>query len=137
MNDLIDKFFLYFESIFKGKLPIKYEGVYIIENIWAIHYECLSVNTLNIDDAIKSCIHIRYKSLHNSVVGSSLHHDNLSANTEDLKSLNDLFETTLKATVCLDQTFKNQSIFFNHFKLQDYSEYKRERRNSIINNLIN
>lgn len=61
----------------------------------------------------------------------------LSANTEDLKSLNDLFETTLKATVCLDQIFKNQSIFFNHFKLQDYSEYKRERRNSIINNLIN
>jgi hypothetical protein len=117
MNNIIDKFFIYFESIFRGRLPFKYKGTYIIENIWTIHYECLSVNHLNVDDAIKSCIYIRY--------------------SEDFRNLSDLFEMLLKLSVCLNQTLKNQSIFFNQFKLQDYSEYKSERRNSIINNLIN
>jgi hypothetical protein len=130
MNELIDKFFIYFESIFRGRLPIKYKGIYIIENIWVIHYECLSVNPLNVDEAIKECIHIRYSVIHNKFV-------QLEATDEDFRNLSDLFEKTLKAFVCLDQTLKNQSIFFNQFKLQDYSEYKSERRNSIINNLIN
>ena len=130
MNELIDKFFIYFESIFRGRLPIKYKGIYIIENIWVIHYECLSVNPLNVDEAIKECIHIRYSVIHNKFV-------QLEATDEDFRNLSDLFEKTLKAFVCLDQTLKNQSIFFNQFKLQDYSRYKSERRNSIINNLIN
>lgn len=130
MNELIDKFFIYFESFFRGRLPIKYKGTYIIENIWVIHYECLSANTLNIDDAIKSCIHIRYKTLQDKFL-------QLKVSGEDLKSLNDLFEDVLKSLITLNLTLKNQSIFFNHFKLQDYSEYKSERRDSIINNLIN
>jgi len=130
MNDLTDKFFLYLESLFfKGRLPIKYQGVYIIENIWVIHYSCLSVNPLNVDEAIKKCIHIRYSALHNKFV-------QLDANDEDFK-YRELFGSTLKAFVSLDAILSNQTIFFSHFKLQDYSEYKRERRNSIINNLIN
>ena len=130
MNDLIDKFFLYLESLFKGRLPIKYQGIYIIENIWVIHYSCLSVNPINVDEAIKKCIHIRYSALHNKFV-------QLDANDEDFKYLSDLFESTLKAFVSLDAILSKQTIFFSHFKLQDYSEYKRERRDSIINNLIN
>ena len=130
MNDLIDKFFIYLECLFKGKLPIKYQGIYIIESIWVIHYSCLSVNPMSIDDLIKRCIHIRYKSLHDKF-------SQLKATDEDLKALNNLFENTLKAFVTLDSILKKQSIFFNQFKLQDYSEYKTERRNSILNNLIN
>lgn len=130
MNELIDKFFIYFESIFRGRLPIKYKGIYIIENIWVIHYECLSVNPLNVDEAIKECIHIRYSVIHNKFV-------QLEATDEDFRNLSDLFEKALKSSVCLFETLKNQSIFFNHFKLQDYSEYKKENRDSIINNLIN
>lgn len=130
MNDITDKFFIYLESLFKGKLPIKYEGIYIVENIWVIHYSCLSVNPISIDDAIKRCIHIRYKSLHNRFL-------QLKATDEDLKALNNLFESTLKAFVTLDSILNKQSIFFKQFKLQDYSEYKTERRDSIINNLIN
>ena len=130
MNNLIDKFFIYFESIFKVRLPIKYEGIYIIENIWVIHYECLSVNPLNVNESIKSCIHVRYSALHNKFV-------QLEATDEDFKYLTDLFESTLKAFVSLDAILNKQTIFFNHFKLQDYPEYKRERRNSILNNLIN
>jgi hypothetical protein len=130
MNNLIDKFFIYFESIFKGRLPIKYEGIYIIENIWVIHYECLSVNPLNVNESIKSCIHVRYSALHNKFV-------QLEATDEDFKYLSDLFERTLKAFVSLDAILNKQTIFFNQFKLQDYPEYKRERRNSILNNLIN
>lgn len=127
MNDIIDKFFLYLECLFKGKLPIKYQGIYIIENIWVIHYECLSVNPLNVDEAIKKCIHIRYSALHNKFY----------ANDENFKLLGELFESTLKAFVSLDAILNKQTIFFNQFKLQDFSEYKRERRNSILNNLIN
>lgn len=130
MNDIIDKFFLYLECLFKGKLPIKYQGIYIIENIWVIHYECLSVNPLNVDEAIKECIHIRYSVIHNKFM-------RLEATDEDFRNLSDLFEKALKSSVCLFETLKNQSIFFNHFKLQDYSEYKKENRDSIINNLIN
>lgn len=134
MNYLIDKFFrvsmIYFESIFRGRLPIKYKGIYIIENIWVIHYECLSVNPLNVNESIKSCIHVRYSALHNKFV-------QLEATDEDFRNLSDLFERTLKAFVSLDAILNKQTIFFNHFKLQDYSEYKKENRDSIINNLIN
>jgi hypothetical protein len=130
MNYLIDKFFIYFESIFRGRLPIKYKGIYIIENIWVIHYECLSVNPLNVDEAIKECIHIRYSVIHNKFM-------RLEATDEDFRNLSDLFERTLKAFVSLDAILNKQTIFFNHFKLQDYSEYKKENRDSIINNLIN
>jgi hypothetical protein len=112
MNYLIDKFFIYLESIFKGKLPIKYEGIYIIENIWVIHYECLSVNPLNVDEAIKECIHIRYSVIHDNFL-------RLGANDEYLKYLSDLFEKTLKAFVCLDQTLKNKvfSLIILNFKI--------------------
>jgi hypothetical protein len=130
MNYLIDKFFIYFESIFKGRLPIKYEGTYIIENICVIHYECLSVNPLNVNESIKSCIRVRYSALHNKFV-------QLEATDEDFRNLSDLFERTLKAFVSLGAILNKQTIFFNHFKLQDYSEYKKENRDSIINNLIN
>jgi hypothetical protein len=61
----------------------------------------------------------------------------LEATDEDFKYLSDLFERTLKAFVSLDAILNKQTIFFNHFKLQDYSEYKKENRDSIINNLIN
>jgi hypothetical protein len=121
---------IYFESIFRGRLPIKYKGIYIIENIWVIHYECLSVNPLNVNESIKSCIHVRYSALHNKFV-------QLEATDEDFRNLSDLFERTLKAFVSLDAILNKQTIFFNHFKLQDYSEYKKENRDSIINNLIN
>jgi hypothetical protein len=61
----------------------------------------------------------------------------LEATDEDFRNLSDLFERTLKAFVSLDAILNKQTIFFNHFKLQDYSEYKKENRDSIINNLIN
>ena len=144
MNYLIDKFFrvsmIYFESIFRGRLPIKYKGIYIIENIWVIHYECLSVNPLNVNESIKSCIHVRYSALHNKFVPIYLlsrRSWQLEATDEDFRNLSDLFERTLKAFVSLDAILNKQTIFYNYFKLQDYSEYKKERRDSIINNLIN
>jgi len=154
MNYLIDKFFrvsmIYFESIFRGRLPIKYKGIYIIENIWVIHYECLSVNPLNVNESIKSCIHVRYSALHNKFVPIYLLSRQFSQQTylprrswqleatdEDFRNLSDLFERTLKSFVSLDAILNKQTIFFNHFKLQDYSEYKKENRDSIINNLIN
>jgi hypothetical protein len=84
----------------------------------------------NVDEAIKECIHIRYSVIHNKFV-------QLEATDEDFRNLSDLFEKALKSSVCLFETLKNQSIFFNYFKLQDYSEYKKENRDSIINNLIN
>ena len=130
MNDLIDKFFIYFASIFRGRLPFKYKGTYIIENVLAIHYECLSANPLNVDESIKLCISGWYPELNNKSF-------KFVTTGEDFKYLRDLFERQLKTLICLEQVLKNQSIFFNHFKLQDYSEYKRENRDSIINSLIN
>jgi hypothetical protein len=127
MNNTIDKFFIYLTSAFKGRLPFKYKDTYIIEDTWVIHYECLSVDSLDVSEAIKSSIRIKYSDVRNKFYS-------LNVDEGDFK---DLFEKTLKAFVCLDHVLKNQSIFYNYFKLQDYSEYKKERRDSIINNLIN
>jgi hypothetical protein len=127
MNYLIDKFFIYLTSAFKGRLPFKYKDTYIIEDTWVIHYECLSVDSLDVSEAIKSSIRIKYSDVRNKFYSLNV----------DEKDFKDLFEKTLKAFVCLDHVLKNQSIFYNYFKLQDYSEYKKERRDSIINNLIN
>jgi len=126
MNNIIDKFFIYLISAFKGRLPFKYRDTYIIGNIWAIHYECLSVDSLDVSEAIKSSIHIKYTVIHNKFYSLNV----------DEKEFKDLFEKTLKTFVSLEYLLKDQSIFFTQFKLQDYSEYKKEQRDLIIKNLL-
>lgn len=129
INNLIDKYLIYVESFFsKGKLPYKYKGICIIENTWVIHYECLSVNDINVDNVIKSTERF-YKFL--EFVDRDLKSYKL-LNDKDLKYLHSKIEAILKVNV---EIFN--PIFFNQFKLQNYSEYNKERRNSIINNLIN
>ncbi len=133
MRDLYDIFFIYAESLLiRGKLPYKYKGSYNLDDSWILHYESISSTELDINHIIGDSVHTRWLPLQQrfSEIQKTL------TKREDIFDFNDLFARTLKSSITLNVIIKNKDIYFKKFKLQDYSEYKSERRNSIINNLL-
>lgn len=133
MRDLYDIFFIYAESLLiRGKLPYKYKGSYNLDDSWILHYDAISSTELDINYLIKDSVNTRWLPLQQrfSEIKKTL------TKREDIFDFNDLFAKTLKSSILLTVIIKNKDIYFKKFKLQDYSEYKSERRNSIINNLL-
>jgi hypothetical protein len=113
-------------------MPYKYKGSYNLNDFWILHYDAISSTELEINHIIRDSVHTRWLPLQQkfSEIQKTL------TKREDIFDFNDLFARTLKSSITLNTNLKNKDIYFKKFKLQDYSEYKSERRNSIINNLL-
>lgn len=123
---MMNKILVYIDSLFKGRLPFRYKGIYIIDESWVIHYSCLSVNQIDMSSFIGNCIQQKFTPYLDRFKFESYGQD-----------LVELYQKSLQAFLGLDAIFEDENIFFTQFKLQRYSEYKSERRDLLIKNLLN
>lgn len=127
INDLFIKLFIYLTCLVKFRLPYKKSGhyelkseiqPYIINKEWVLVYDFISSEDIDIDKILNS----NYGDT--LLIWSIIY--SLQRGLDPTRELD-----LLTMNICV-----NHDIFLKTFKLQKYSEYKIELRDSIINDIL-